>query len=57
MRCGDKWRMLQLDDTARNWVVQIHNNLRNNVASGNETSGENSMARNMQVLVRFSGFK
>lgn len=49
--CGRKWKMLQLDDEARTWVVEIHNSLRNNVASGNDTRGDNTIATNVNVLV------
>lgn len=41
-----------MDDKVRTWILDIHNELRNNVAIGNDTRGGNGKAANMMALVR-----
>lgn len=43
--------MMQLDDDERVLITAVHNELRNNVATGKDTQGGNGEASNMKAFV------
>lgn len=49
--CGDKYKMLQLDDEERTYITTIHNDFRQRVASGEDKRGGNNKAANMRAFV------
>lgn len=50
--CGDDFQVLQLEDTTRQYIQDLHNYFRNKVASGNETRNDQPPASNMMAMVR-----
>ncbi|KAL3267376.1 hypothetical protein HHI36_011507 [Cryptolaemus montrouzieri] len=48
--CGPDFQVLHLDDNTRQYVLDLHNHLRNKVATGNETRNEQPSAANMMVM-------
>jgi hypothetical protein len=51
-QCGPDFKVMQLSDDDRQFILDLHNDLRNQVAIGNETRGEQPPAANMNILVR-----
>ncbi|KAF2902257.1 hypothetical protein ILUMI_03932 [Ignelater luminosus] len=48
--CGANASSLGLDDEGRQWILDLHNNYRNNIALGKDTTGGNGQASNMLAL-------
>ncbi|CAG9841212.1 unnamed protein product [Diabrotica balteata] len=48
--CGSNYRPIPLTDADRRFVLDVHNKLRNKVASGQETSGNQPSASNMKAV-------
>lgn len=51
--CGDSFQEVQLSDADRQYIVDIHNYLRNKVALGFEKRGEQPSATNMNIIVSY----
>ncbi|XP_022902029.2 venom allergen 3-like [Onthophagus taurus] len=49
-RCGSEFQVIKIDDKMKHFIVNLHNDLRNKVASGNETRGLQPSAMNMKVM-------
>lgn len=50
-KCGPDFKIIEMSDDLRQNVLDLHNELRNNVASGNETRNDQPSATNMKMLV------
>ncbi|KAF5308252.1 hypothetical protein FQR65_LT06245 [Abscondita terminalis] len=48
--CGTKFKMMPFDDRTRNLILNLHNELRNELALGNDKRGGNGVAANMRAL-------
>ncbi|CAG9859098.1 unnamed protein product [Phyllotreta striolata] len=49
-KCGEEFKVVALNDTDRQYMLDIHNYLRNKVAMGRETRGSQPTAANMNAL-------
>ncbi|XP_045480847.1 venom allergen 5 2-like [Harmonia axyridis] len=48
--CGEDFQVIHLDDSTRQYILDLHNYFRNKVASGNETRNDQPSAANMMVM-------
>ncbi|KAK9885556.1 hypothetical protein WA026_012306 [Henosepilachna vigintioctopunctata] len=49
-KCGPNFEILHLDDSTRQYVVNLHNYFRNKVAIGNESRNDQPSAANMMIM-------
>lgn len=51
-KCGPDFKEVEMTDALRQYILDLHNELRNNVAAGNETrGGRQPQAKKMMTMV------